>query len=60
MFIRIFKLFDCRYCTAELSFRLVPSQSSLSNAADKKEAAPKEAASLFERSKNFLLNTNRA
>lgn len=53
MFIRIFKLFDCHYRTAGISFHLAPSQSSLSNAADKKEAALKEAASLFECLKKY-------
>ena len=60
LFIRLFNFFDCRYRTAGLSFLLAPSQSSPSNAADNKEAAPKEAASLFECSKNYPLNTNRA
>lgn len=40
--------------------RLASNQSSLSNATGKKEAAPKEAASLFEYSKNYPPNTNRA
>lgn len=52
LFIRIFKLFDCRYCTAGLCFRLAPNQSSLGSPSQHKEAAPKEAASVFERSKN--------
>jgi hypothetical protein len=60
LFISIFKLFDCRYCTVGLCFRSAPNQSSLGSSSQYKEAAPKEAASVFERSKNYPLNTNRA